>query len=568
MCYMFNFKHSVIFSALALSLTACGGSDDKNTAPYNITLSNDTVVENQAGVSVGTLSATDDQGDSVTFALASGADTRFEINGNTLKLAADQSLDYEPKGTPQPEITLPIIVSDGELEKEETLVIKVTDELDYYGFYDGNGESTVSYSGQIARHLIIAELNNYIKSTLTAEVKNGLNTKKEILEKLYAFYYNPANTPADFNVDVVAVIETNPIASITASIDKTLIKDVSPGKYLQDKIAGNDRNSDGTISTDHKDWLNGDFVSFSDNFMTGFTKSPEGLLLRLFDKLADNALALQQSGGDGAYYVTPEGLDLQQLIQKFLLGAVAFQQGSDDYLDDGKDGKGLKASNAIVDGKFYSNLEHQWDEGFGYFGAARDYLSYTDDELASSTPYMDTDGDEKIDLNSEYNFGNSTNAAKRDLKSAGTTDLTKDAMEGFLKGRALINANVPNELTSAQMTELQGYRTQAVLAWEKSISATVIHYINKTIADLNNINDGVPTADLAKHWSELKGFLLGLQFNPASPLSDADFVAVNNLVGDQPDFSVSGKASYITGLETARTTLQGAYGFTVAFDAD
>ena len=37
-------------------------------------------------------------------------------------------------------------------------------------------------------------------------------------------------------------------------------------------------------------------------------------------------------------HITAEGLDLQQLTQKFLLGAVNFSQGTDDYLDDDIDG--------------------------------------------------------------------------------------------------------------------------------------------------------------------------------------------------------------------------------------
>ena len=570
---MFNFKHSVTFSALALALTACGSSsddknttpDDKNTAPYGVTLSSNTVAENSTAATVGTLSATDDQGNTVTFALASGADANFEIDGNTLKLAAGKSLNYEPQGEPVPEIVLPIIVSDGEMEKEESIVVTVSDELDFYGFYDASGKSTVSYSGQIARHAIIAELNNYISSGLEADLNSTeVATKAEILAKLHAYYLAPANASAD--VDVAAILTKD--ISFVANSEQTNIDAISTGKNLQDKIAGNDS------ATDHKDWKSGDtFAGFSNAFLGTFENTPEGLLLRLFDKLADNALT-KFNAGEANIYVTPEGQDLKQLIQKFLLGAVAFQQGADDYLSDDVDGKGLKAANTLVDGKTYTNLEHQWDEGFGYFGAARDYLSYTDDELAAkggrdgwSNGYYDTNMDGKIDLNSEYNFGNSTNAAKRDRGSNGTTDLTKDAMEGFLKGRALINANAGNALTNAQMTELQGYRDQAVLAWEKSIAATVIHYINDTIGDLNGIDDGVATADLAKHWSELKGFLLGLQFNPASPLSDADFVAVNNLVGDQPDFSVTGKTAYITGLETARTTLQVAYGFDAAVAA-
>ena len=128
-------------------------------------------------------------------------------------------------------------------------------------------------------------------------------------------------------------------------------------------------------------------------------------------------------------YITATEADLAQLVQKFLLGAVAFSQGADDYLDydevdaNGVDlvaaGKGLFGDNtALKDGKKYTPLEHTWDEGFGYFGAARDYLEYTDDEIAGKggrdnyQGHHDTDGNGKTDLVSEYNWGHSVNAAQ------------------------------------------------------------------------------------------------------------------------------------------------------------
>ena len=46
-------------------------------------------------------------------------------------------------------------------------------------------------------------------------------------------------------------------------------------------------------------------------------------------------------------------------------------------------------------------MEHKWDEAYGYFGAARDYLRYSDAQLAGKTPAefsFDSNGDGKIDV--------------------------------------------------------------------------------------------------------------------------------------------------------------------------
>ena len=71
------------------------------------------------------------------------------------------------------------------------------------------------------------------------------------------------------------------------------------------------------------------------------------------------------------------------------------------------------------------------------------------------------------------------------------------------------------------MLELQGFRDTALMAWEKSIAATAVHYVNDTLGDYENFGtDSFELrSDLAKHWSELKGFVVSLQFNRRSPLN-------------------------------------------------
>ena len=108
----------------------------------------------------------------------------------------------------------------------------------------------------------------------------------------------------------------------------------------------------------------------------------------------------------------------------------------------------------------------------------------------------------------------------------------------------------------------------AVGAWEKAISATCIHYINDVLQDMATFgSSGYSFSSHAKHWGELKGFALGLQFNPISPLSDADFEAVHTLLGDAPVLptdSVEQIEEYETALKEARALLGAAYGFDAA----
>jgi hypothetical protein len=431
------------------------------------------------------------------------------------------------------------------------------------------GESSVSYSGQTMRQVLISDLNSYISGL--SDAIDGASFEPTANGDVVAaldFYFR---FDSDANGSTEILVETDPGAA------QMTYDDISSGKDLIGKLAGND-----TV-TDHKDWST-EFAGWSDTAIAangGSADTPEGLVTAFFGTIEVNALGRAagdvRTGSDGEnlpVYVTEQGHDLKQLTQKFLLMAVTFSQGTDDYLDDATDGKGLLSDNADSDdGSAHSSLEHQWDEGFGYFGAARDYLAYTDEEIAGkggrngwSSGYYDTDDDGAIDLLSEYNFGNSTNAAKRDRGASddAATDFTAEAMTGFLSGRALITA-ADGPLGDEQMAELKGYRDTAVLAWESAVAATVVHYINDTLQAMATFgSDDYSFTGHAKVWSEMKGFSLGFQFNPRSPVSDGDFEQFHTLVGDAPVLSDAAQADidqYKADLVEARQILGDAYGF-------
>ncbi|MEP0357749.1 DUF4856 domain-containing protein [Paraglaciecola sp.] len=553
-------KLSVAIVAVTLGLAGCGGSS-KNSAPSDIALSASTVDENAAGVVVGSLTATDtNANDTFTFTVD---DIRFEVDGATLQLTSEHSIDFELEET----VTLNVTVTDSASNTfTKPFTISIEDELDYYGFESANiiGESAVSYSGQIARQLLINDLTTLISNELsdvTSFDTNGIFTNRaSVIDALNSYF-----DVADYDVASQRNLLTE-----TSPAGQTTLFDISESsKDLVGKIAGND------ATGQHKDWNNGDFEGWGEKGST----TPEGLVRTFFDMLADNAqtqldgVVRQDPFGDDitSISLTDDGRDLKQLIQKFLLMAVTFSQGADDYLDNDIEGKGLLSDHTDVDNA-YTSLEHQFDEGFGYFGAARDYLSYTDDEVAVKGGrddwqlYHDTDGDGVIDFNSEYNFGQSTNASKRDRGAVVAIDFSADAMNAFLQGRKLLNDTAGVALTDAQKTELYGYRDTALSTWEKAIAATVIHYINDTSADLTAIGtDDFNYSDVAKHWSEMKGFALGLQFNRHSLLSDADFTEIHSLLGDVPVLVGDDEvAAYIVDLLAARALLESSY----SFDAD
>lgn len=594
---MLKTKPSIIASAvlLSLGLSACGGSSNSstpaptptptNSAPTAIALSATEVAENAVAATVGTLSTTDaDSGDTFTYTVD---DERFEISGSELKLKADTSFNYEMVRSVPVKVT---VKDSGNAEFTQDFTITITDSMgvqsvldaldvkdeDTYAFESKfeAGESAVSHTGQAARQILILELNNYIGNGLQADVDaDKFADAAAVKAKLMSFYAKSAEDwQSDIDNGTELVISAVSIeAPLTAKQVK--ITDVSSShKNLQGKIAGNDKTGQ------HKDWET-DLVGWNDKGSV----SPNGVVEALFDQLAAN---VQKSIDDEVrkdiagnnitkLYVNEDGTDIKQLVQKFLLGAVNFSQGTDDYLDNDVDGKGLKSSHEQDGTKTYTKVEHQFDEGFGYFGAAHNYNEYTDLEIRAksgrdgwSKGYNDINADGKIDLAREINFSNSVNAAKRDVGSDGNTNatnLTKEAFDAFVKGRKILNVAAGRELTADEMSTLLEQRDTAVLAWEKAISATVIHYINDTKGDLDKIGtDGYSAddfANLAKHWSELKGFSLNLQFNPFSPVTDEQFAMMQEKIGMKPVVAADEIAAYKTKLDEVRTMLQNAYHF-------
>jgi len=540
--------------------------------PTEITLSNLTVDENNAGAEVATIS-TGDVAVSDVFSFTTDNEN-FVVSGTTLSLAPDYSIDFETAST----VTFNIIVSDNASNTyTQAVTIEVNDVLETYTFLSKVGDETassVSYGGQTARHALIAELKNYIGSDLQSDLDNGsLTTKAQVIEKLNSYYDATEESWDGFEITFT-------------DAKQTFFNEISSSyKSIKDKVAGNDASGQHKLWNGEKDDA-GNFTGENIAFAGWGDKgsiTPDGLIQSFFNQLADIAIdnlgsirTAPNSSEEIPVYVTASGTDLNQLIQKFLLMSVAYSQATDDYLDENK---GLAADNIAGDKdgtKAYTALEHQFDEGFGYFGAARDYLAYNDNEISGKVSSNedgrsdwngehDTDGDGKIDLLSEINLGNSVNAAKRDRGSKNNdaaTDYTKEAMEAFIAGRNLINVNSGMALTDDQKTELLTYRDTAVNAWEKSVAATVVHYINELNSDLERISTSeFSFSDTAKHFSELKGFALGLQFNPYSPITNDQFEEFHMLVQDEPVLVEANVADYQADLIKARDILQSALGF-------
>ena len=377
------------------------------------------------------------------------------------------------------------------------------------------GESSVSYSGQVVRNLLLQDL----KALTDSVGKDGarLISVQDML-KLYEY---------DDALNLKTLSTTGALPALESQYSS-----LSTGKNLVGKI--------------------------SDEPVIGYNRTADDLVREWFKMIADNSEDADKLGTPMAY-TSDNGVDMSQMINKVLIGAVPYYQATGVYLNtllerdnsEGKDGT-----------KPYTAMEHAWDEAFGYFGAARDYARYTDELLAGKVDdfTFDSNGDGSIDFKSEYNFGLSRNAGKRDKGGSGV-NLTQEIFDAFLAGRTAIT----NQGTVA---EISAYRQTAANGMEKVIAATVVHYINDTLSDMSKLGTAEENrADLNKHWAEMKGYTVALQYNPFRLITDGQLAELHGIMGEAPIYDAPGSNTYntqVANYKRAKDVLQAAYGFSNA----
>ena len=377
------------------------------------------------------------------------------------------------------------------------------------------GESSVAYSGQVVRNLLLQDLKSLTDSV---GKDGGRSVTVQDMLKLYE-YDDGLNLKTRTSTGAVSALESNYSA-------------LSTGKNLVGKI--------------------------SDEPVIGYNRTADDLVREWFKTIADNS---QDSGklGTPMAYTSDNGVDMSQMVNKVLIGAVPYYQATGVYLNSLLERDNSEAKDGT---KPYTAMEHAWDEAFGYFGAARDYFRYTDDQLAGKVDdfTFDSNADGSIDFKSEYNFGLSRNAGKRDKGGSGV-DFTQEIFSAFLAGRTAIT----NQGTVA---EISAHRQTAANGMEKVIAATVIHYINDTLSDMSKLGTGEENiANLNKHWAEMKGYTVALQYNPFRLITDGQLAELHGIMGEAPIYDEPGSNSYntqVTNYKRAKDVLQAAYGFSKA----
>ncbi len=237
------------------------------------------------------------------------------------------------------------------------------------------------------------------------------------------------------------------------------------------------------------------------------------------------------------------GFDYTQLISKFAMGAVFYNQAVNNYLGKKMEIGQKPNSEPYKEGSYYTGKEHSWDEAFGYWGSAAHALTLSAEDnynvakkkdLASA----DHNGDGVVDLYSEMTYAHAYYASSYD--KGGKTNYLATINQAFIDGRIVIRDAGGRNLNFAERTEMLAARDTIRENWQKVIAESVFKYAGSTYKDLvaletimdANGDTSEAFRKYAKHWGELKGFALALQCGPEN-LGEAA-VKMNRMMGFGP----------------------------------
>lgn len=361
--------------------------------------------------------------------------------------------------------------------------------------YAGDKKTSNAYKGQIARHL----LNNSLKKL--AGQGNG-KPNPELKAKMLSYYAGKET----------GRLILDPQTKGDFKIKQNLIDDLSKGKNLKDKT------------------FKGAVIGWP-----GQMSAPE-----VVEFMIDKA----SSANKGFDPLT--GYNYPQLLSKFLMGAVFYNQAVDNYLDEKLEANTKPNDKAYEKGAAYTGKEHVWDEAFGYFGVPAHAMTLTAAQAKGiakgiakldDIKIADADGNGVIDLYQEMIYSHGYYAA--DADKAGTHYL-HTITKAYIDGRNVITMAQGNTLTDTQRTALKGYATTIKTTWQTVIAEAAFKYAGETYEDLQMLKTIVASngdakeafATYGKHWSEMKGFVMALQTS-GKDLGGVG-VKLNRLVGFGP----------------------------------
>lgn len=224
--------------------------------------------------------------------------------------------------------------------------------------FERNGQTSVSYSGQTDRILMAEEVLDGLKDPSTS-----LNTLQAQFDHTQG--QNNFSDPA-----------------LNSSTKSVRSKVAASSDYFSSNSV--DQSS---IRADFDGWISSQVNELYDNGAWVSTTARPGV-----------AGQLQEAGGGTVRYFNEDGLEYDQAVAKGLIGALMADQMLNNYLStsvlDAGTNREDNTNGVLVTDKNYTNMEHKWDEAFGYLYGVDNALNPVLDVDSFLNKYLErTEGD-------------------------------------------------------------------------------------------------------------------------------------------------------------------------------
>lgn len=324
-----------------------------------------------------------------------------------------------------------------------------------------NGESSVSFTGQTTRIQMASEL--------TSAMMDFDNTTEELLLEMYRNETAEGGDADPFQNEDLNEATKNIKGKVAASTDY-----FSSNTQLSAEI-----------KNEFEGWLS---AQVQDVFPNENTQAAPGQPGQIAD-------------GSSARYVNGKGFEYNQLVGKSLIGALMADQMLNNYLStavlDAGTNREDNSNGTLADGANYTDMEHKWDEAYGYlFGNADNPANPA---IGEGNGFLNTYLG-RVDADEDF---------------AGIGQETFDA---FILGRAAIEAGAYD--IRDEQAQIIRENISTVLA------VRAVYYLQ---SGKNALDQATPDYGAAFHdLSEAYGFLYSLKFSRV-PNSDSPYLGMQEI---------------------------------------
>ncbi len=324
--------------------------------------------------------------------------------------------------------------------------------------FEREGNTSVSYSGQTTRIKMAEELISALKND--PEATTIPTTTEEQLQGMFA-HVEGANdfSEADLNTS------DKSIRSKTAASRDYFFTNVVEGTAIKEKFDG---------------WIKAQVDEVFPNWNVNASAGVAG--------------RIQEAGGGSNRLVNGKGLELNQAINKTLIGALMTDQMLNNYLGINVLDEGTNVADndnqILATDKNYTTMEHKWDEAFGYL--------------------YGTDDAENPQYNADSFLSKYVSRVENDTDFAGIAQKIYDA---FKKGRqAIVVKNYTERDAQAKIIRDE---------ISKVIAIRAVYYLQQAKASL-----ATDKASAFHDLSEGYGFIESLRFTRDTATNTPFFTAV------------------------------------------